>query len=55
MMVAFRSIVVPVKAALVNLLSIGAATACMTMVFQTGRGAHLLGLRTRCRSRRSCR
>ncbi len=44
MVLAFRSIVVPVKAALVNLLSIGAAYGVMTMAFQTDRGAHLLGL-----------
>jgi RND superfamily putative drug exporter len=44
MMLAFRSIVVPVKAALVNLLSIGAAYGVITMAFQTDRGAHLLGL-----------
>ena len=44
MMLAFRSVVVPVKAALVNLLSIGAAYGVITMAFQTDRGAHLLGL-----------
>ncbi len=44
MMLAFRSIVVPVKAALVNLLSIGAAYGVITLAFQTGTGAHLLGL-----------
>ena len=44
MVLAFRSIVVPVKAALVNLLSIGAAYGVITMAFQTDRGAHLLGL-----------
>jgi RND superfamily putative drug exporter len=44
MMVAFRSIVVPVKAALVNLMSIGAAYGVLTLAFQTDRGAHLLGL-----------
>ena len=44
MTLAFRSIVVPVKAVLVNLLSIGAAYGVMTLAFQTDRGAHLLGL-----------
>jgi RND superfamily putative drug exporter len=44
MVLAFRSIVVPVKAALVNLLSIGAAYGVITLAFQTDRGAHLLGL-----------
>ena len=44
MVLAFRSIVVPVKAAVVNLLSIGAAYGVITLAFQTDRGAHLLGL-----------
>jgi RND superfamily putative drug exporter len=44
MVLAFRSIVVPVKAVLVNLLSIGAAYGVITLAFQTDTGAHLLGL-----------
>ena len=40
----FRSVIVPVKAALMNLLSIGAAYGVVTMVFQWGWGAELLGL-----------
>jgi RND superfamily putative drug exporter len=40
----FRSIVVPVKAALLNLLSIGAAFGVLVMVFQWGWGADLIGL-----------
>ncbi len=44
MVLAFRSIVVPVKAALVNLLSVGAAYGVITVLFQTERGADLLGL-----------
>ena len=40
----FRSIVVPLKAALMNLLSIGAAYGVMVMVFQWGWGADLIGL-----------
>ncbi len=40
----FRSVVVPVKAALMNLLSIGAAYGVVTAVFQWGWGAGLLGL-----------
>ncbi len=44
MTLAFRSIVVPVKAVLVNLLSIGAAYGVITLAFQTDTGAHLLGL-----------
>jgi putative drug exporter of the RND superfamily len=40
----FRSVVVPVKAALMNLLSIGAAYGVVTAVFQWGWGAELIGL-----------
>jgi RND superfamily putative drug exporter len=41
---AFRSLLVPVKAALMNLLSIGAAYGVLTAVFQWGWGASLIGL-----------
>jgi RND superfamily putative drug exporter len=44
--VVFRSIVVPLKAALMNLLSIGASFGVMVMVFQWGWGADLIGLET---------
>ncbi|WP_432479477.1 MMPL family transporter [Nocardioides sp. GXQ0305] len=40
----FRSVVVPLKAALFNLLGIGAAYGVMVMVFQWGWGADLIGL-----------
>lgn len=40
----FRSVVVPLKAAAMNLLSIGAAYGVVTAVFQWGWGASLLGL-----------
>ena len=40
----FRSVVVPIKAAAMNLLSIGAAYGVVTVVFQWGWGAELLGL-----------
>ena len=40
----FRSVVVPIKAAVMNLLSIGAAFGVLTAVFQWGWGAELLGL-----------
>ena len=40
----FRSIVVPIKAAAMNLLSIGAAYGVMVMVFQWGWGASLIGV-----------
>ena len=41
--VVFRSIVVPIKAILMNLLSVGAAYGLMVLVFQKGVGADLLG------------
>ncbi len=40
----FRSVLIPLKAALMNLLSIGAAYGVMVAVFQWGWGAQLLGL-----------
>jgi RND superfamily putative drug exporter len=42
--VAFGSIVVPAKAVLMNLLSVGAAYGLLVLVFQKGIGADLLGL-----------
>ncbi|MBA2955671.1 MMPL family transporter [Nocardioides sp. MAH-18] len=44
LMMVFRSILVPVKAAVMNLLSIGAAYGILVAVFQWGWGAQLLGL-----------
>jgi uncharacterized membrane protein YdfJ with MMPL/SSD domain len=41
--VVFRSIVVPIKAILMNLLSVGAAYGLIVLVFQKGVGAELLG------------
>ena len=41
--VAFRSIVVPIKAILMNLLSVAAAYGLLVLVFQKGVGAELLG------------
>jgi len=41
--VAFRSIVIPIKAILMNLLSVGAIYGPMVLVFQKGVGADLLG------------
>jgi len=40
----FRSVLVPLKAALLNLLSVGAAYGVIVMVFQWGWGADLIGL-----------
>ena len=42
----FRSVVIPIKAALMNLLSIGAALGFVTLIFQEGHGADLLGIGT---------
>jgi len=40
----FRSLLVAVKAVLLNLLSVGAAFGALVLVFQEGHGAHWLGL-----------
>lgn len=42
--IAFRSLVLPVVSAALNLLSIGAAYGVVTLAFQTGPGAELLGV-----------
>jgi RND superfamily putative drug exporter len=42
--VVFRSVLVPLKAALLNLLSVGAAYGVLVMVFQWGWGSGLIGL-----------
>jgi len=44
LMLVFRSALVPLKAALLNLLSIGAAYGVLVMVFQWGWGKELIGL-----------
>ncbi len=44
LMLVFRSVVVPVKAVIMNLLSVGAALGMMVLVFQKGVAAGLLGL-----------
>jgi putative drug exporter of the RND superfamily len=46
LLVVFRSVVIPVKAAIMNLLSIGAALGFVTLIFQEGHGAGLLGIGT---------
>lgn len=43
LLVTFRSIVVPIKAILLNLLSVGAAYGVLVLVFQNGWGESLLG------------
>ena len=44
LLLVFRSIVLPLKAVILNLLSVGAAYGLMVLVFQKGIGADLLGL-----------
>jgi RND superfamily putative drug exporter len=44
LLIAFRSVVAPLQAALVNLLSVGAAYGVLTAVFQEGHGASAIGL-----------
>jgi putative drug exporter of the RND superfamily len=44
LLVAFRSLLVPVKAAAMNLISVAAAYGIVTAVFQLGWGAELIGL-----------
>jgi uncharacterized membrane protein YdfJ with MMPL/SSD domain len=43
LLVTFRSIVIPIKAILLNLLSVGAAYGVLKLVFQDGHGEKLLG------------
>ena len=43
LLVTFRSIVVPIKAIVLNLLSVGASYGILTLVFQDGHGEKLLG------------
>ena len=44
LLLAFRSLLVPLKAAVMNLLSVAAAYGVVTFVFQEGHGAKLIGL-----------
>jgi RND superfamily putative drug exporter len=44
LLVAFRSLLLPIKAAAANLLSVAAAYGVVTFVFQEGHGASLIGL-----------
>jgi uncharacterized membrane protein YdfJ with MMPL/SSD domain len=43
LLVTFRSIVVPIKAIILNLLSVGSAYGILTLIFQHGHGEKLLG------------
>ena len=44
LMVVFRSVLVPLKAVIMNMLSIGAAYGVIVAVFQWGWGASLIGI-----------
>ena len=44
LMIVFRSIIVPLKAAIMNLLSVGAAYGVIVMIFQFGWGKQLVGV-----------
>jgi RND superfamily putative drug exporter len=44
LMVVFRSVLIPLKAAALNVLSVGAAYGVVVAVFQWGWGAHLIGV-----------
>jgi RND superfamily putative drug exporter len=44
LLLAFRSVLLPIKAAVANLLSVGAAYGIVTFVFQEGHGVTLIGL-----------
>jgi uncharacterized membrane protein YdfJ with MMPL/SSD domain len=44
LMITFRSVVIPIKAIVLNLLSVGAAYGVLVQVFQHGWGADLIGL-----------
>ena len=45
LLLVFRSIVIPIKAVVMNLLSVGTAYGLMVLVFQKGVGTELLGFR----------
>jgi RND superfamily putative drug exporter len=45
LMLVFRSVVVPLKAVIMNLLSIGAAFGVLVLIFQEGIGAGLIGVK----------
>ncbi len=46
LLVTFRSLVIPIKAIVLNLLSVGAAYGVLTLVFQDGHGESLLGFQS---------
>lgn len=46
LLVTFRSLIVPIKAIVLNLLSVGASYGVLTLIFQDGHGEGLLGFRS---------
>jgi len=46
LLITFRSLVIPIKAIILNLLSVGAAYGVLTWVFQDGHGEGLLGFKS---------
>jgi RND superfamily putative drug exporter len=44
LMIGFRSVLIPLKAVALNLLSVAGAFGALVLVFQDGHGAHLMGL-----------
>lgn len=44
LLIAFRSVLIPLKAVALNLLTVGAAVGALTLVFQEGHGAWIVGL-----------
>ena len=56
LLVTFRSIVIPIKAIVLNLLSVGAAYGILTWIFQDGHFEKLLGYKSNGGHRRAgCR
>ena len=55
LLVTFRSIVIPIKAIVLNLLSVGAAYGVLVLVFQDGHGEACSASSRSAGSRRGCR
>jgi RND superfamily putative drug exporter len=55
LLIVFRSIVLPIKAVLMNLLATAATLGIVVFVFREGHGEHLLGFARPGSSRRPCR
>jgi RND superfamily putative drug exporter len=55
LLITFRSIVIPLKAILLNLLSVGAAYGALVLIFQDGRLESLLTSLRSAASRHGCR